>query len=81
MALDKIKLDPTGSGSKGTKVRGIYETTDNKATVKGVGYFNNAANEMARMATVLIVASDATFEAKVSVAAGVVTLAAVDAFA
>ena len=81
MALDKTKLDPTGSGSKGTKVRAIYETSDNKATVKGVGYFNGAANELARAATVLIVASDATFEAKVAVASGVVTLSALDAFA
>lgn len=81
MALDKNRLDPTGSGSKGTKCAAIYETADTKATVKGVGYFNNAANELARVAEILIVASDATFRAKVSVSAGVVTIAAVDAFA
>jgi hypothetical protein len=80
MALDKAKLDPTGSGSKGTKVRAIYETTDAKATVKGAGYFNAAANELGRVGAILIIASDATFEAKVAVAAGVVTLSAVDAF-
>lgn len=81
MALDKIKLDPTGSGSKGTKTRAIYETADNKATVKGAGYFNLAANELGRVGVILIIASDATFEAKVAVAAGVVTLTALDAFA
>lgn len=81
MALDKAKLDPTGSGSKGTKVRAIYETTDAKATVNGAGYFNAAANELGRVGTILIVASDATYEAKVAVAAGVVTLSAMDAFA
>ena len=80
MALDKNGLDLTGSGSKGTKVRAIYQTTDAKATVKGAGYFNGAANEMGRVGAILIVASDATFEAKVSVAAGVVTLAALDTF-
>lgn len=80
MALDKAKLDPTGSGSKGTKVRAIYETTDAKATVKGAGYFNAAANELGRVGTILLICSDATFEAKVAVAAGVVTLTAMDAF-
>lgn len=81
MALDKIKLDPTGSGSKGTKTRAIYETADTKATVKGAGYFNLAANELGRVGVILIIASDATFEAKVAVAAGVVTLTALDTFA
>ena len=81
MALDKTKLDPTGSGSRGSGARGIYLTTDNKATVKGAGYFNDASNELGSTKALLIIASDATFEAKVSISAGVVTLAAVDAFA
>lgn len=80
MALDKNRLDPTGSGSKGTKVLGLYETADTAATVKGAGYFNGAANELARVGALLVVASNATFLAKVSVASGVVTLAALDAF-
>lgn len=82
MALDKKRLDPTGSGSKGTKNFAIYETaTDNKAAVKVAGYFNLAANELARVALILIIASDATFLAKVSVSAGVVTIAAPDTYA
>lgn len=81
MALDKTSLDPTGSGSKGTGVRALYQTADAKATVKAAGYFNGAANELLRVRSMLIIASDATFEAKVSVAAGVVTLAALDTFA
>ena len=81
MALDKNKLDLTGSGSKGAGARAIYETADNKAAVKGAGYFNNASNELASVKAMLIVASDATFEAKVSVSGGTVTLAAVDGFA
>lgn len=81
MALNKNMLDLTGSGSKGTKIRAIYETTDAKATVKGAGYFNLAANELGRVGVILIVASDATFEAKVAVAASVVTLTALDTFA
>lgn len=81
MALNKNLLDPTGSASKGTKARAIYETTDTKATVKGAGYFNLASNELGRVGVILIIASDATFEAKVAVAAGVVTLTALDTFA
>ena len=81
MALNKRFLDPTGSGSKGTGARGIYSsTTDNKAAIKGAGYFNDVANELTNTKVILLIASDATFEAKVAVAAGVVTLTAVDAF-
>lgn len=80
MALNKRFLDPTGSGSKGTKVMGIYQTEDNKAAVKAAGYFNAVSAELARTGVLLIFASDATFLAKVAVAAGVVTLADVDAF-
>ena len=81
MALDKSRLDPTGSGSKGTKVQGTYETTDNKAAVKGAGYFNLAAKELARTGVLLIFASDATFYGKVSISAGVVTIAAPETYA
>lgn len=81
MALAKSGLDPTGSGSKGTKVLGIYQTTDNKATVKGANYFNDAAEELARVGAMLIFASDATFLVKVSIAAGVVTIAAPETYA
>ncbi len=81
MAFNKRFLDPTGSGSKGTGARGIYSsTTDNKAAIKGAGYFNSVSNELLNTKAMLIVATDATFEAKVSVSSGVVTLAALDAF-
>lgn len=80
MALDKNKLDPTASGSKGTKCLATYETADTKATVKGAGYFNGAANELQRVGLMWIFASDATFPAKVSVAAGVVTIALPDVY-
>lgn len=82
MAFSRENLDPTGSGSKGTGTYGLYTTTsDNKAAVKGAGYFNTVADEMSRVAVILIQATDATFEAKVAVSAGVVTLSAVDGFA
>jgi len=82
MAFSKTHLDPTGSGSKGAGARAIYSTsTDNKATVKGAGYFNTAANELMNVKAMLIISTDATFEAKVTVASGVVTLAALDGFA
>lgn len=83
MAFNKRFFDPTSSGSKGTAVMGYYQTTDNKAAVKGAGYFNDVADEMAscRVGALLIFASDATFMAKVAVASGVVTLSALDDFA
>lgn len=82
MAFNKRFLDPTGSGSKGAGARAFYKTTaDNKAAVKGAGYFNDAANELTNVDAMLIVATDATFEAKVAVAGGVVTLSALDTFA
>lgn len=83
MAFNKRFFDPTSSGSKGTAVMGYYQTTDNKAAVKAAGYFNEVAKEMesCRVGAILIFASDATFMAKVSVAAGVVTLAALETFA
>jgi len=69
MALDKTKLDITGSGSKGTKVLAIYETADNKAAVKTDGYFDTAFKELGRVGAMLIFASDATFFAKVTLTA------------
>ena len=81
MAYDPKNLDPTNSGSKGLKVTAAYATTDTKATVKTTGYFNAAAKDMHRVGMVRIFASDATFDAKVAIAAGVVTLSAPDTFA
>ena len=83
MAFNKRFFDPTGSGSKGTKVNGIYQTdADNAAAVKGANYFNSVAEEMRRVGVLTVIATDATFMAKVSVStSGVVTLAALDVFA
>jgi len=81
MAFNKRFFDPTASGSKGTKVIGLYQTADDtKAQVKAAGYFNSVADEMTRVGVLLVFATDATFFAKVSVANKVVTLAAVDDF-
>lgn len=84
MAFEKNKIDPTGSGSKGAGSIGLYSSeTDNKAAIKGAGYFNPVANELegAKTKAMVIVASDATFLAKVTVASGVVTIADLDGFA
>lgn len=82
MAFNKRFFDPTGSGSKGTKLIGLYQSdTDNAATIKGAGYFNTVANEMTRVGLLVVFANGSTFLAKVSIAGGVVTLAAPDAFA
>lgn len=81
MALNKTRLDPTGSGSKGAGCRATYVTTDNKATVKADGYFDSVWRELSQSSSILIKASDATFEAKVTVTTGDVALAALDTYA
>jgi hypothetical protein len=78
MALDKSNLDPTGSGSKGVKCIGHYQTTDNRATVLGANYFNGAAEELARTRILWVFCSDKDFPCKVTITAGVVALAATD---
>lgn len=80
MPFNKQGLGLDGSPSRGVPTRAIYETADDKATVKGANYFNAASNELSRCGSMMIIASDATFDAKVSVSAGVVTIAAMDAF-
>lgn len=82
MAVDKKLLDTTASGSRGVKVLGSYgDGTVARATLNGAGYFNDLADELARTGALLVFASDYTYLAKVSISSGVVTLAAVDAFA
>lgn len=81
MALDLTKLETAHAG-KGAKVWTYYTSDDAKATVKGAGYFNNASTHLSVGDRLMIHASDADFDAHVSAnAAGVVTIAAVDAFA
>lgn len=82
MTIDKNLIDTTGSGSKGGKVTASYGdgANDTKAEVKAAGFFNAYANELARVGAVRLFCSDATFDAKVSISGGVVTLAAMDAF-
>ncbi len=82
MAFNKRFLDPTGSGSKGTKVIGLYQSdADNAAAIKAANYFNSEAEALRRVGILAVFASDETFLAKVTVsAAGVVTLSDLDAF-
>lgn len=83
MTINPKLIDPTGSGSKGGKVMASYGdgANDTKAEVKATGFFNAYANELARVGSIRLYCSDATFDAKVSISGGVVTLAAMDAFA
>lgn len=81
MALNKTRLDPTASGSKGAGCYGTYVTTDSKATVKADGYFDTVWRELSQTSAILIKASDATFEAKVTVTTGDVALTALDTYA
>lgn len=80
MAFDLTKLENHGGSGAGLKVWS-YNGSDAKATVKGAGYFNGASGLVAVGDRILIHASDADFDAHVSAnAAGVVTIAAIDAF-
>lgn len=82
MALSKQNFDKTGSGSKGVGCFAIYrDTAVAQATMTAANYFNTLADEFDGVRAMLVVASDKTFMCKVSVAAGVVTVAALDAFA
>lgn len=81
MAFDLQKLENHSGSGGGVKIWS-YNGSDAKATVKGAGYFNTAAGLLTVGDRILIHASDADFDAHVSAnAAGVVTIAAVDAFA
>jgi hypothetical protein len=70
------------SGSMGLTNSWIYNTTDTKVAVKVVGYFNDAVTyEMRDLDCIRIVTATETFDARIAVAAGVVTLSALDTFA
>lgn len=80
MAFTLANLENHGGSGAGVKIWS-FNTGDAKATVKGVGYFNDASALLAVGDRILIHASDADFDAHVSAnAAGVVTIAAIDAF-
>lgn len=84
MALSKLLLDTTGSGSRGGKVHATYgdgANTDAKATIKADGYFDSLYNELGRVGSMTIYASDATFDVKVTVSGTDVALAALDTYA
>lgn len=81
MALDITYLQNLSGSGRGPKVF-TYATTDNRATVKGANYFNNAASLLTVGDRIMIHASDFDFDAHVSaISSGAVTIAAVDAFA
>jgi len=78
----KLKYLQNLSGSLGVKAWTFDADGDAKATVKGAGYFNDAANHLTVGDRIMIHASDADFDAHVSdITAGVVTIAAIDTFA
>lgn len=80
MAFTLPNLENHAGSGAGVKIWS-YSTTDNKAAVKGTGYFNNAAALLTVGDRILIHASDADFDCHVSaISAGVVTIAAIDAF-
>lgn len=74
-------LENNGGSGAGARLFS-YSTADNKAAVKGTGYFNNASTELKVGDKIYIACSDANFDAHVSaISGGVVTIAAIDTFA
>ena len=70
-----------GSGG-GIKLWSYRTTADNKAAVKGAGYFNQAYDLLNVGDRIAIESTDAGFDARVSAkSAGVITIAAVGTFA
>jgi hypothetical protein len=82
MAFDITKLENHSGSGPAPKLWTYDSGTDNRAAVKGAGYFNSAANLLTVGDRIMIHASDTDFDCHVSaISAGVVTIAAVDAFA
>lgn len=82
MAFNLQGLENHSGSGGGIKIFSYNAGTDNQAAVKGTGYFNSAAALLTVGDRILIHASDADFDAHVSaISAGVVTIAAIDAFA
>lgn len=82
MAFDITKLQNYSGSGPGIKLWGYDAGADNRATVKGTGYFNTAASHLQVGDRIFVHASDLDFDCHVSaISAGVVTIAAVDAFA
>lgn len=82
MAFDIQNLTPHDAASKGSKFWTYSTSADNKATVKGDGYFDSAWIHFQTGDTIRITASDAVFDAQITVTAATedVALAALDAF-
>lgn len=67
MAYNSGWLDPTGSGSKGTRVSAIYDTPINtRAEITAPGYFDEAFDEMRRIGWMRVYATDQMFECRVT---------------
>jgi len=82
MAFNLQGLENHSGSGGGIKIFSYNAGADAKAAVKGTGYFNSAAALLNVGDRILIHASDADFDAHVSaITAGVVTIAAIDAFA
>jgi len=81
MAFNLQGLENHSGSGGGVKIWSYNAGTDAKAAVKGTGYFNSAAALLTVGDRIAIHASDADFDAHVSaISAGVVTIAAIDAF-
>jgi len=82
MAFNLQGLENHSGSGGGMKLFSYNAGADNKAAVKGAGYFNTGYSLLAVGDRIMIHASDADFDAHVSVlSAGVVTIAAIDTFA
>jgi hypothetical protein len=82
MALTLRNLENHSGSGSGPKLWSYDSGSDNRAAVKGSNYFNDAANMLSVGDRIAVHATDFDFDCHVSaISAGVVTIAAVDAFA
>lgn len=80
MAFDKIGLDPTASGSKGSpKILSYTSSVDNLAAIKGANYFNSQQTLMNTGDMILVVDSTGASELlRIVNTSGVISLASQD---
>ena len=84
MAFTLKNLENHAGSGAGSKIFTYFTSGDNKAAVKGTGYFNGGATAglLAVGDRIMIHCSDSDFDAHVSAitSANVVTIAAIDGF-
>lgn len=82
MAFNLKALENHSGSGAGLRLFSYKAGADNRAAVKGTGYFNSAAGILRVGDRIFVQSSDVSFDCQVSaISAGAVTIAALGAFA